>query len=201
MAAVRLGPVTIATALGMSSARSANRLSRSPTMRSSRSATLSTSGSSQEARALIGDETKTIDVAVRCPACLAVDRTDVEAGAAPDAGQHLGVAGPAQHRAPVVYDDDVQLIRAVELVPAARAMIRVGAGDRDICGAEDLAQPFSRRSHQLPHSGWTPSASAASPRVSRIAGTTMCCGRSPRICIRYSPRSVSTTSSPAFSSA
>ena len=38
-------------------------------------------------------------------------------------------------------------------------------------------------------------------RFYRIAGTTMCCGCSPRACIRYSPRSVSTTSSPALSSA
>ena len=61
-----------------------------------------------------------VDRPVGAAARLAVDGAHVQAGAAADAVQHLGVARPAQRRAAVVEHDHVQLLRPVLLALAPR---------------------------------------------------------------------------------
>ena len=68
-----------------------------------------------------------VNRSVRASARLAVDRADVEAGSAADAGEHLLVAAAAEVGATVVENDHVQLLGPVDLshAPGSREESRV----------------------------------------------------------------------------
>ena len=82
-----------------------------------------------------------VDRTVRGTPGLAVHGTDVQAGAATDAGEHLPVLRAEEVRASVVDDDDVQLFGAVLLAGPARAGQQCGVDAEALARAAAREQP------------------------------------------------------------
>ena len=82
-----------------------------------------------------GADRSAVHPPVRVAADLAVDGAHVEAGAAADAAQDLLQLGAEHLAAAVVEDDDVQLVRTVDLALAARAGDDVGVRRDVLAGA------------------------------------------------------------------